>query len=358
MCSKTGQITFSKQQTFLNVSSVLGLASNSSRYDSLRRMRTVWFHRQYKRFRGGHLKHSHYYGHVASLPGFTPRITFTGDSPTEALSQERLHLWPPGSAGISADWMPAKQDILFLAGVDWRYAEVCGLQDAPNPKINLIQGFAHADESTLRYGDLAQKAVRICVSAELADAIKATGRVNGPVYTIPNGIEALKPKSRGRWFGAVNRPVTIVGQKEPALAAAVVAGLIGAGVEYLALNEFIARDAFLAQLRESSIVVCLPHVTEGFYLPALEAMALGCLVITLDCIGNRSFCRHDWNCIIAERTAESLVAATHSALLLPVVRREKLRERALLTAGEFTLARERARFHAILGDIDRIWAVV
>ena len=51
---------------------------------------------------------------------------------------------------------------------------------------------------------------------------------------------------------------------------------------------------------------CLPRAEEGFYLPALEAMASGCLVVTLDCIGNRGFRRHDDNCLVAESSPESL----------------------------------------------------
>ena len=31
-------------------------------------------------------------------------------------------------------------------------------------------------------------------------------------------------------------------------------------------------------------------------------MASGCLTVTLDCVGNRGFCRHDENCLIAEHS--------------------------------------------------------
>jgi len=44
---------------------------------------------------------------------------------------------------------------------------------------------------------------------------------------------------------------------------------------------------------------------EGFYLPALEGMAVGTLVIFPDCIGNRSFCLSGYNCFRPDYTTES-----------------------------------------------------
>ena len=138
-------------------------------------MRTVWFHREYKRLQGGHLKHSHYFSHVGCLPGFVPRITFTGEPATETLARERLKLWPPGDAGAAADWEPRPEDLLFVAGVDWRYLTTGGFDALANPRINLIQHVRHAHAGTELYGYLANRAVRICVSQEVADAITATG---------------------------------------------------------------------------------------------------------------------------------------------------------------------------------------
>ncbi len=317
-------------------------------------MRTVWFHRQYTRLRGGHLKHSHYFGHVMHMPGFAPRITFTGEPATGALARERADLWPPGDAGVAGRWTPGIGDVLFVAGVDWRYLAAQRLETLLNPRVNLVQGVRHAHPGTELYGYLAHRAVRICVSGEVADAIGGTGRVNGPVLTIPNGIDLVPDAAAAR--AAKRRAVLIVGYKAPQLAQAVAMRLAAANIDHLALTEFRAREAFLTLLAESSVAVCLPQAEEGFYLPALEAMRLGCVLVTFDCVGNRSFCRAEDNCLLAEPRVESLVGATQRALELPTAERAGLLRQAAATAGRHTLDAERKRFHGVLAEIDRLWA--
>ena len=319
-------------------------------------MRTVWFHREYTRLRGGHLKHSHYYGHVARTPGFQPRITFTGEAPTGALAAERGELWPPGVEGIAGRWAPEPGDVLFLAGVDWRYLHGEGLARLPNPRINLVQHVRHAHEGTELYGYLAHRAVRICVSQEVAESITATGRVNGPVLAIPNGVETLSMPVCAGAPEPERIPVLIAGYKEPGLARALAERLSAMGIDHLLLTEFRARRDYLNLLARSRVAVCLPRAEEGFYLPALEAMGLGCILVTLDCIGNRGFCRNGENCLIAEPGADSLAKVAAEALRLPAERRSVLLREAAATASAHTLDAERERFQAVLGEIDRVWA--
>ena len=324
------------------------------------RPRTVWFYRDYVRLTGGHLKHSHYFDHVRRMPGFAPRITFGAEASNESQARERRRLWPAGDGVMAERWEPADRDVLFLAGVDWRYLHGSRLEALANPRINLIQHVRHAHEDTELYRYLSQRAVRICVSQEVADAISATGRTNGPVLTIPNGIDVAPFDSVGgcspAGFDGRRRPVTIVGYKNPDLARTLSERLEAANIEHLLVSEFLDRNAFLALLGESRVAVCLPREREGFYLPALEAMASGCLVVTLDCIGNRGFCRHDENCLIAEHDPESLFRATKRVLAMSVPERERMHRQASDTAAAHSLEVERQRFHAILGDIDRLWS--
>ena len=271
-------------------------------------MRTVWFHRRaYKRLYGAHLKHSHYVRHTTEMAGFVAKITFTGVAGNNTLEDERLALWPPNEFEHAARWDPQTGDILFLTGFDWRYLSNDGYHSLPNPRICLIQELPEASNELCEY--LALKAVRICVSQEVADAICATGRVNGPVMTIPNGIEAPFITSK-----STRLPVTIVGYKDPKLAQTLANRLTAMGVENHCLTEFIPRESFLSLLSDSRVVVCLPKAKEGFYLSALEAMGLGCMVVTVDCMGNRSFCFNERNCLIAERNVDSLAEATSRAL--------------------------------------------
>ena len=321
--------------------------------------RSVWFHRRYARLNGGRVKHSHYFDHVARMPGFTPRIAFSGEPPNEALARECAECWPAGNEGVVDHWAPGRGDVLFLAGIDWRFLSRWGLGDLTYPRINYVQHVRHAHDGTELHRYLAERAVRICVSQEVADAIAATGRVRGPIVTIPNGID-LSPfysTDDGSPTGFEARPaaVTIVGYKRPDLARRLADRLETEGVEHRLLTEFIDRGAFFDRLAGSRVAVCLPHAEEGFYLPALEAMALGCLVVTLDCIGNRGFCRDERTCLVAEPDADSLCSGVKRALTLPALERGRMHREARDTVTRHSLASERARFHAVLGDVDRLW---
>ncbi|MDE0177983.1 MAG: glycosyltransferase, partial [Gammaproteobacteria bacterium] len=320
--------------------------------------RTVWFHRQYERLTGGHVKHAHYYGHIARLPGHTRRILFAGKTETGRLKREQATLWPTTPDERVDRWRPGGRDILFLAGTDWRYVTRAGLGGIANPRINLIQHVRHGHAGTELHGYLAQRAVRICVSDEVAQAIRATGRVNGAVFTIPNGTEcsASPVDCRGAvGFDERSETVVIVGYKRQDLAAPLSGLLDDAGIAHVTLDGFINRDAFLSLLERTQVAVCLPRSEEGFYLPALEAMAKGCTVVTLDCVGNRGFCRNGDNCLVAEDDPAKLASATMKAVALPLAARHRLHVNAAATVESHSLHEERRRFHELLLDIDRIW---
>ena len=233
--------------------------------------RQVWFHRTFMGLSGGHLKHSHYFDHVLRMPGFTPRISFSGDTWNESVARGRQRLWPAGVGVIAEQWEPGSRDVLFLAGVDWRYLFESGLEDLTNPRLNLIQGVRHAHRDTELYRYLGERAIRICVSEEVADAISATGRTNGSVLTIPNGIDVAPFESVGDGsparFEDRRCPIVIIGYKSPELAQGLSERLDAQRIEHRLVSEFLARNAFLTLLGESRIAVCLPHSEEGF-LPA------------------------------------------------------------------------------------------
>ena len=321
--------------------------------------RRVWFHRSCSGLlTGGDVKHSHYFDHVLRMPGFGPRITFSGEPSSGSLVRERRRLWPAGDRPAPR-WEPGPRDLLFIAEVDWRYLAERRLEALPNPRIKMIQHVQHADAATERYDYLSEKAVRICVSREGADVISATGRTRGPVLPIPNGIDLspFEPAEGGSPVGYEKRrqPLVNIGYKRPDLAWSLSDGLDAESIPHLLIVKPLDRRAFLALLTETRVAVCLPHSTEGFYLPALEAMASGALVVTLDRVGNRGFCHHDRNCFIAKPCAGSLLDMTKRALVEPALQRGHLHRRARGTALRHSLEAERARFHAILKDIDRIW---
>ena len=320
--------------------------------------RRVWFHRQYEHLTGGHVKHSHYYAHVARLPGFSRRITFSTTPANPRLDGERAELWPTEPGERVDAWQPEHRDVLFLAGTDWRYHAAAGLADLDLPRINLIQHIRHAHAGTELYGFLDRRAVRICVSEEVADAIRATGRVNGPVFTIPNGTDCTPSGNGCGSAGFDDRPegITIVGYKRRDLATALSRRLSEQGVPHLTVDNFLDRDDFLALLGRTQVAVCLPRAEEGFYLPALEAMAAGCTVVTLDCVGNRGFCVHDRNCLVAEADPAALACAVAAAADLSVEDRQRMHRSAEDTVRAHSLDAERQRFHDLMRDLDRLWS--
>ena len=321
--------------------------------------RTVWFHRGYRTVTGGSIKHSHYFEHVARMPGFAPKIALVGEPRNDAYARTLRELWPARDGAVVERWTPGPRDVLFVEGVDWRFLAGCGLENVAIPRINLIQGIQHVREGSERYGYLAERAIRVCVSQEVADAIAATGRPRGPVLTVPNGTDVapFEPAGEGSPAGYAKRhfPVTILGYKNPDLAGDLSRRLHGEGVEHLHLRRFLDRGTWLGLLAETRVAVCLPYAEEGFYLPALEAMASGCIVVTLDCIGNRGFCRHDESCLIADPSPDSLHAVTKRALAMSPPELAPMHRRARDTVIRHSLDAEREGFHAVLGDVDRLW---
>jgi glycosyltransferase involved in cell wall biosynthesis len=103
------------------------------------------------------------------------------------------------------------------------------------------------------------------------------------------------------------------------------------------------------------VTAFVPNPTEGFYLPALEGMAVGTLVVCPDCVGNRSFCLPGRNCFRPEHTVESISDAVRTALRLTPSQAREMLDNAKLTAAEHDLLRERQAFLRILASVDELW---
>lgn len=292
------------------------------------------FYRQFLGYSGGHGKVWDYFGHAIAL-GWDARVFLTPDSLRDA-SNPWLHL--PGR--IIEDWRPERTDALFIAGLDWR-AVPPGLEYRV-PVVNLIQHVRHSFPDDERYAFLPRRATRICVAPEVAAAIEGTGRVDGEIHSIPNAIRRHSPES-GRRPGSV----LVAAVKAPELGASLQQRLRAAGVAVTLLDTWQDLPVFHGHLAASEIVVALPHPSEGFFLPALEAMAYGCAVVTCDAIGNRSYLQHEQNALVVQRNAGALAAAVIGLLQDPSKRR-RLATAARETAVQYSPEEERSRFAAVL----------
>lgn len=309
----------------------------------------ILFHRDFRGLTGGHLKVRDYFNHVMALRGYEARIHFSDRS-----VWNESNPWSGERGSVTSQWRPEVPDILFLAGMDWRMLTPDQRISPPRPVINLVQHVRHADPEQTLYEFLAYPAVRICVSHEVADAINATGRVNGPIRVIENGIDLERLKGNRAWSER-KTDALVIGAKQPSMAKAVGSALQGLKrVEVL--ERFVPRAELIDRLKDTRIAVCLPNATEGFYLPALEAMAAGCLVICPDCVGNRGFCKADKTCVMPENNGPAIARAVGALQKWSVSRREQLRRNAQEQSRYFDIRREREHFHHLLAELDRLWA--
>jgi glycosyltransferase involved in cell wall biosynthesis len=121
------------------------------------------------------------------------------------------------------------------------------------------------------------------------------------------------------------------------------------------LDGLMPRAEFLEAINQARVSLFLPNPTEGFFLPALEAMALGSVVVCPDVVGNRSFCTDGVNCFRPEYEEEALLGATEAALGLADAEREDLLAAASEMAARHDLPGERAAFHEVLDHLDDLY---
>jgi glycosyltransferase involved in cell wall biosynthesis len=314
-------------------------------------MSVVLFHRDFKRFRGGHLKVFHYFQHVRSTPAHEARIRFTPDS----VWDETNPWWALGEslAGPEEEVHP---DVLFLGGADWRSLSDAQRAAPPAPVLNLIQDFRPLRRDGPLHEFLAHPAIRICVTPEIQRALEEDGSANGPVLTVPIGLDlSLLPPELPRERRDLDCVVLAV--KDPELGGEVARRIERKGSRPLLLDRPLAHADLLAALARARVAVLLPLRREGAYLPPLESMALGTAVVTVDCVGNRSFCRDGETCLLPRRSARAIARAT-----LELLRDEEEELAPMLAAGRrqseaHSLEREREAFLAILDRTPELWQV-
>jgi len=313
-------------------------------YQKIIKPKRVLFYRDFVSYYGGHQKIADYVTHLESSFSYKPDISFSAQTHWDASNP-----WYPTYKEKSVPYNPANYDFIFLAGTDWK--QYLPFATANKPVINLIQHVRHADPESDVYEFLSQRAVRICVSHQVAEAISATGRVNGPIYTIPNGVD-LPLLATEKVYDLI-----ILGIKQPEIARTIQQQLVLYGLRLLVVDQWVPREEWLNLLATSHIALLLPNFTEGFYLPALEAMKYCSLVIVPDCIGNREFCKDNQNCLMPEYDIHSMLACIDRCLhllkseqVLTVFRQEMNK-----TLNIYTLANERRAFLGIMRDVEKLW---
>jgi hypothetical protein len=212
--------------------------------------------------------------------------------------------------------------------------------------INLLQHVRHGDPEHVLSTFLDRKAIRVCVSEQVADAVRCSGLCNGPIFTIPNGIDLGELPVHLPKLNAV----FVAGMKNPALARQVADALAQSGIDVDCQIEGIGRREFLHRLCQAKIAIVLPNRTEGFFLPAIEAMAAGCATVCPDCIGNRSFCINGETCLVVPFQSSAIVAAVDRLLSDTALARE-IATKGREMATKHDIVTERRRFQQLLRNI-------
>jgi len=286
---------------------------------------------------GGHIKMRDYFSHCLDHPRLDPYVCFTPDSIPRGGGP-----WGDIPADRMVDDLTNDCDAYFLGGVDWRFFHGDG---GGRPVVNLIQHVRHGDPSDERFAYLDRKAFRICVSPEVREAIAP--RANGPFTLIKNGVP-LDLFRNGE--NKAPRSVVICALKNPRLGLRLQAALRAEGLDAALIAQSVPRAEFAAMLRRSEVFVGLPNRTEGFYLPALEAMAAGCAVVCADAVGNRGFCFHDRTCLMPGFDDP----AGHVKMVLSLAGdeflRKRLRREASPIAVSHTMEAERDGFYRFLKE--------
>ena len=99
------------------------------------------------------------------------------------------------------------------------------------------------------------------------------------------------------------------------------------------------------------MAVTLPNHEEGFYLPALEAMAAGAIVVCPDCTGNRGFCRDLETAFRPRYALDDVVAACLAAVTQAPGDAATMRAAAAAETRNHGLAAERLAFLRILDAV-------
>ncbi len=306
--------------------------------------RVVLFYRDFQRFTGGHLKVWDYFNHVMASPGVEPRITFSSRSVWDSTNP-----WVKRKDAV-VEWNPEAADLLFLGGLDWRVLPASQRKAFPKPIINLIQHPRHAETGSELRSFLSYRAIRICVSEEVAAAISATHEVNGPVYVIPNGVDVSGFPALPKTISERATNLLICGLKAPDLARDCYRYLSGKHGVVRWMIDWAPREEFLKRMTDAKVILLLPRAEEGFYLPALEAMGSGAVVVCPDCVGNRSFCIDGVNSFRPEYDLDKIVDATEAALRLDLSAKMRLLEGAKVTLKEHSLQNERSKFLPIMAE--------
>ena len=325
--------------------------------------RRLLFHRSWTKFNGGtsggQIKVRDAFNHALHSSTFQPFVYF---------GEETVWYDNPGNVwtdlkeqGLSK-WELQEGDMAFFSGHDWKVMDESIRKKPPIPVINIAQP-RQIMLPDARKGYLKHPAIRIAKSSIGKKILEDYG-VNGPVYYIPDAIDlSLLPPPNP----APDLDVLIVGLKHPGMAKNLLRRLKRFNFWKFPKYKFEiqippklpTRMDFIHLLNRAKIAVFLPldeeRGAEGFYLPALEGMALKKLVICPYAVGNIDFCIHGETCLQPEYNEDALYKAILTALSMSEDQKQQMIAKGFAMTDNHTLEKERTSILNLIHQADDIW---
>lgn len=226
---------------------------------------------------------------------------------------------------------------------------------SPERVIHLVQGVRHVNPAWLSGHAtrlLAKPASRISVN-------KVIGSVIAP-WLDPRAIHKVIPLGHDHGYfakertGPLSRPIRVAHTTWKSTVGDDVELLVDpTAFDFRAIRRQVGWDELRELYHWAEVFLCTPGPEEGFYMPGLEAMEAGCLVVTPDVGGNMAYCRPDENCLLVEyEDATSYAAALQRLSVAGDDAISRLRAAGYGTTHEFDLRKERAAFATYLEQLE------
>lgn len=301
----------------------------------------IAFHRQYQGYTGGHQKVCDYIHHTVASELFAPSLYLANGSGV----QKQLFNHIQG-VEYSPQYHPELADVVFLAGLDWQaYQPFFAPQQV---KINFIQHVRHGDKNHPLFQFLQHRAIRLCVSEAVKEAIEPYA--NGPCFTIRMGHDIPKislPKVYDLY---------ILATKQPQLGLQLFEWAKSIGLRVIMHDKATDRELVYQAMAESVVVIPLPNKTEGFFLPGIEAMALADWAVVPDCIASREYSLSRANISRCELNKQACQQAIGHALTRANAWTSSISQwHGRRLSASYSLKQERKSYHHILRQLEQIW---
>lgn len=293
--------------------------------------------------RGAHYKTYDFFHHILANNEFIPMVAFDAESKWF----EGLPWYKHFSTMPTLEKLTTKPDIFFLnSGKDWlRILKHINIPST-TPIISPVNHFKAVNPHHPAYSLLSKKAVRICPSPELFEAIKNHPNTNGPCLYVPNGVH-VPPEFQ---YSKINKEidVLIIGQKNPIMANQLLGQLSHLDLNVRCLDSWVDKYDFHHNLAKSKISIHLPKKVEAHYIPAIESMMLNSLVIMPNCIGNETYAKHNQNCIITKYDVQSIYGRLKRILDLSSEKFNEIINQARKDAQFFSIEQEKLHINEVI----------